>query len=232
MNRKIYGLLASLLLLGPAVGCAQAPAPEATATPAASATPEAGASPDAMTASQSEQPPIAGWKKLEGTGVELWLPDSYQGGDLNTDLNTIVAKLKALGPSFEATARQIEQNPSAFALWAFDSKTSQTGFLTNVNITVSRGLTAVSLEKYLEATAKQLPSAFKIQQSSVTSLDQGQAGRIVTEFELQGVRGKQLFYAVKQGDAFWTVVYSASVDDFDQLLPDFEKSARTLKIQG
>ena len=63
-----------------------------------------------------EPTPIPGWEKFEGSSVEIWMPDSFVGGDLEKDIETVTEKLRSLGPDFEATVQMIEQNPSLFKL--------------------------------------------------------------------------------------------------------------------
>ena len=72
---------------------------------------------------------IPGWEKFEANGVELWLPESYDGGNLKEDLQTVVEKIKSLGPEYENMATVIEQNPDMFAIWAFDSNIGASGSL-------------------------------------------------------------------------------------------------------
>ena len=89
---------------------------------------------------------LAGWTKFEGSGIEMWLPDSFEGGDLENDLGVLVDKLKALGPEFESVAATIEANPAAFVLWAFDSDLGSSGYLTNVNVIQEQVVSAVTLD--------------------------------------------------------------------------------------
>ena len=59
MGKRSYGLIGWLMLLSIVAGCGRAESPQPTA------------------------PPVPGWEKFEGGRVELWLPQSYTGGDLS-----------------------------------------------------------------------------------------------------------------------------------------------------
>ena len=174
--------------------------------------------------------PIEGWEKFEGGGAELWLPASYVGGD-DSQLDLIIETLRNLGPDFEQMAQMLEQSPSAFALWAFDSKVGDSGFLTNVNVVAERVPSDVTLETYLELFAKQLPDQFRVVGQGIVPLDGYEAARYLLEFTLQGVQGEQIMYVIKSGNNVWAVTCSTGAGEFDRRLPIFEQSIRTFKVK-
>lgn len=174
---------------------------------------------------------IPGWKKFEGDGVELWLPESFEGGNLDEDLEVIVDRLKQLGPDFENIAQMIEQNPSAFVLWAFDSEVGDAGFLTNVNATREQIFPSITMDTYLDAATKQLPPQFRVVDREIVSLDHYEAGRLFVDLTISGTEAKEVLYAIKDGDTMWIVVYATGADEFDERLPTFERSINTFVIQ-
>jgi hypothetical protein len=174
---------------------------------------------------------IPGWEKFAGNGVELWLPESYEGGNLNKDLDTIVDHLRELGPDFENIAQMIEQNPSAFALWAFDSEGSEAGFLTNINVTKEQIFSSITVDTYLDAAIKQFPPEFQLVDRRIVSLDRYEAGRLLVELTLSSIKAKEALYAIKDDDTMWLVVYATRTSEFEQRLPTFEQSVNTFVIQ-
>ena len=235
MGKRRPVLVLCSLLLGIALGCGLTPEPTATPTaiPAPTATPTATLEPTTApaVASGPTATPIPGWKKFEARGIEIWLPGSYEGGDPSQDLDVIVERLRALGPDFAQTAQAIEQNPSAFVLWAFDSHVGDSGLLTSVTVGTERIPSAITIEVYLDMLAKQLPSQFRVVEQGIVPLDYYQAGRALIEFSIKGVNGKQVMYVIKEGNTIWAVNYTTSADEFDQKLPTFEQSARTFRMR-
>jgi hypothetical protein len=173
---------------------------------------------------------LPSWEKFEGNGVEFWLPGSYDGGNLNEDLNTIVENLRKLSPEFENAAAGIEKNPEIFALWAFDSIMGDSGGLTSAAITSEKVLSAVNINTYLDAAQNQLPDSFFITDRQIVKLNQYDAGRLVIDFSVSGYSGKELIYVIKIGNMFWLITYGTGAVEFDQRLPEFEKSALTFKV--
>ncbi len=213
MRKRNRMMLICLLLLGTAFGCGQAAPPQPTATAPPTAT------------------PIPGWEKFEGGGVELWLPESYRGGDLAEDIEVIVEILRRLGPDYEQVAQMIEQNPSMYAIWVFDSEIGDSGFLTNVAVTTEKVLSAVTLDTYLDAVARQLPAQFQVIERDIITLVDYQAGRLVLEFVVSGLAGKEVLYVVKDGNTMWGITFATAAEEFDQRLPVFEQSALTFAVQ-
>lgn len=249
MNKRNRLLLVCLLSFSTALGCGQAAAPQptarpqptavpqATATPRPTATPEPTATPQPTATAQPTampQPtatPIPGWKKFEGGGVALWLPQSYEGGNLNKDIDLIVEGLRTLGPDFEQMAQMIEQNPTMYVIWAFDSEVGESGFLTNVAVTTERVLSAITLDTYLDAAVQHFPAQFQVVEREIVSLQDRQAGRLAIEFNVSGVVGREVLYVIKDDGTMWVITYATGAEEFAQRLPIFEQSALTFTIQ-
>jgi len=181
--------------------------------------------------SQPTATPIPGWEKFECDGVELWLPESYEGVDLSEEVGVIIENLRRLGPDFEQMAQMIEQNPSMYVVWAFDSEVGDSGSLTNVAVTTEKVLSAVTIDTYLDAASKQLPAQFQVVERDIVSLGNYRAGRLVIEATISGVASKVLMYAVKDGNTMWLIVFATGAEEFDQRLSVFEQSALTFAIQ-
>ena len=157
----------------------------------------------------------------------MWLPDTWVGGDVSKDLGVIIKRLRDLGPNFEGTAQMLEQNRSAFLFWAFDSKIGDSGFLTNVNVVTEQVPSTVSIDTYLDAAIKQLPSGFRAIERGLASIGGYEAGRIVLEASISGRQIKEVLYVIKRESTVWVVTYATSAEEFDKRLPAFEGSIRT-----
>jgi len=199
----------------------ETPLPISTPTLVPTDTPEPTATPELM----------VGWNKFEATGMEIWLPDGFEGGDLQKDLDVIVSKLKAIGPEFEQVASVIEANPNAFVMWAFDIDFGSSGYLTNMNIIQEQVLSVVTLDMYLQALEQQIPSYLSITEQAPGQLDRYDSIRLVIDTDVSGVKGKELMYVIKDGNTVWAITFATSLDEFDQRLPAFEQSVLTFISQ-
>ncbi|MEG4189817.1 hypothetical protein [Microcoleus sp. Pol17_C1] len=213
MNKKNFLLVLCLLLPSLVIGCKQPQTSQQTSSPFA-----------------ATQTTIPGWKKFEGRGAQLQLPESYSGGDLSQYLDVVVQKLESLGPYYQQVAQSLKQNPSAFVIWAFDSKVGKSGVLSNVTIATEPVGSTVTIDTYLDMITKQLPSEYRVVERKQVSLDRYQAGQIVIEATISGVTAKQIMYTIKQGSNIWIVAFSTSAEEFEQRLPSFQQSINTFSV--
>lgn len=52
--------------------------------------------------------PASGWQKFETEKLELWLPDSYVGGDPRRDLRSIIERSPKLGPMYQLVSKAVD----------------------------------------------------------------------------------------------------------------------------
>lgn len=173
---------------------------------------------------------IPGWEKFAGGGVELWLPDSFEGGNLYEDLEVIVEKLKALGPNFRQMAQMLEQNRSAFVLWVFDSQVGDTGGLTNVTVAKEKVLSVITIDTYLKALVQQLPSQFRVIDQKVMSRNPYPVAQVVVEGTIFSFQAKEILYIVKVDNTIWLIMFATDANEFDRRLPIFNQSIRTFTL--
>ncbi|HBL58299.1 MAG TPA: hypothetical protein DDZ80_07175 [Cyanobacteria bacterium UBA8803] len=225
MTQPIRGLLIGLLLLSAIAGCGKT-------NPQNNQTFQEVQPTSTQATPQSSTAPKQGWKTIAGAGVSLSLPEQYEGGNPSKDINKIAEKLEAIRPGYSARIESIKQNPEAIALLAFDAQNANSEFMANVNIAKEQVPNEVTIEQYLQAATQQLAAQYKILEQKVVPLEPYQAGRIVAESTVGETTIKQLFYTVKKGNMVWLVTYSTTPAEFDQRLPNFEESIRTLKIEN
>ena len=221
MKKRILIIFMSIIILIVLTACgASQVLLNETATPVPTSTPLPTSTPT----------PIPGFAKFEAENIEIWLPDSFSGGDLENDLDVIVNRIKSLGPQYEQMAEQIKANPSAFVLWAFDSNIGSSGGLTNVNIGHEQVISAMTEEMYVEAIKRQLPSSFIVSDPKEVKLGPYDALQLIIQFNQSGISAKELYYVIKNNDIIWGITYSTGADEFNDRLPVFEQSAQTFYI--
>jgi cyclophilin family peptidyl-prolyl cis-trans isomerase len=180
---------------------------------------------------QVSESPGPGWAMFEGNQLVMWLPESYTGGNLEEDLDLIVESIRSAGPDFESVAQMIEQNPTTFQFYAFDSEIGPSGFMTNVNVVAEQVPAAMTVETYLDAATGQFPEAFQIVEQEIVSTERyEEVGRLVIESSINEVDMKQIQYAIKEGSMMYVVTHSTAASEFEERLPTFEQSIDTFVI--
>lgn len=218
MNKRNSIWILLIILIGLLVlvtACRQTPPgePEATSSP-----------------SPIAKAPGPDWAKFEGGGVELWLPDTYVGGDPDVELETILEELFAA--DFDRMARALEQNPSIYSIWAFDANVGDAPFLTSVNVNEVPVSSATTVEAYMEGLAGQFPPHFKVVEGGTLSFQGYDAARWIIEVGLPDPRSKELLYVLKDDDRMWNLTFVTDIEEFDERLPEFEESARTFTVSA
>jgi len=223
-------LLLSVLLLaalscGVPSGTGPAPTPGPPATPAIFLPTEWTPTP----APPTPEVPL-GWEEFHAGRVHVWLPESFEGGDMGAKFEAILDTLNSLGPDFAQTAQTIEQNPDMFVVWAFDTQRGPTGYVTTVNVTKEDVPSDISVEDYLEAFLNGMPERIKLVDQAVVSLKTFDAGKLVLSSDIEGLRGLSVVYAIKDGDRFWKVTYETGADEFVDRTPTWEQSIRSFRL--
>jgi hypothetical protein len=171
-----------------------------------------------------------GFEKFEAGGIELWLPESFEGGDLSENLDVVLAGLEELGPAFEQQAQLISQNPDMFVFFGMDTEIGPSGFGTNVNIGTAEGDASVSIQMFIDATIAQLPPVMSVVGSEVLTINEYPSGKIELAYDLEGTSIHQLIYIIQPDSTVWIVTYTTSEAEFEQRAPDFELSINSFKV--
>jgi len=143
-----------------------------------------------------------GWKQFKTELVEIWLP-----------------------PSFKNVDRQPNEE---LALQGTASKNS----LYKLSATVSfEPLTGGSLDAHLDAGLLKLDSQIsRLTERRKVSLNSTDAVRMTFEARVDTIDVNQLTYAIQDGSTVWFVYYTAQINEFYEMLPLFEQSAKTFRV--
>jgi hypothetical protein len=206
--------IASCLLLLMLTGCQEKINPE---------TPETSSNPTEL---QSD------WQVIQGEGVSLALPPEYEGGNPSTDLDELEARLNEIGSKYAQQLQAIRQNPAAIALLAFDPNVSPDAQITNVNVIPVEKPPELSLEDFTRQTAEQLSTGVEVIEQGVVQVGDREMGRIVVQDEVEGTIIQPLMYFVPDTERLWIAIYATTADQFEQRLPNFEKSIKSFSSES
>jgi hypothetical protein len=174
--------------------------------------------------------PEAGWSAIVGTDVQLWLPESYHGGDPATHFDELLTLLDSLPPEYDLLAESLRQNPNAWVFLALDA--SEEGSV--VEITRKENappdLTAAAyLEGAVPVFENEVPGTSVLDQG-LTTLGGESVGWLVLEITTPGSLSRQLSYAFVRPPLIWTVSFAVAAEDFEAQRPMFEKSVLSFRV--
>jgi hypothetical protein len=171
-----------------------------------------------------------GWEKFTGGGIEFLLPESFEGGDISTDLDQILEVIDGLGPDFQQFGQIIAQNPGIFIIYAFDTVPSERGMLANVNVTVNQTEPGIQVEDFSAAVISQLPELMTVTNTELLTINGHEAGKIELAYALEGVNIAQVMFVIKEDVNFWAVTYTTGDVEYVEMLPVFEQSISTFTV--
>ncbi|MEC4806934.1 MAG: hypothetical protein SAJ12_11240 [Jaaginema sp. PMC 1079.18] len=181
-------------------------------------------------------PPVtnsqSSWTTIQGEGVSLALPPQYEGGNPSTDLDDIEARLQELGPRFAQQLQALRQNPEAIALFAFDPNLTSPNRMTSVNIIPVEPRMDRDLATFVEETALLLEAGVSILDQGMATVGDRDLGRMIVQQDANGTTIQPLMYFVQEEEQSWIVMYTTTAAEFEQRLPDFEKSIASLSFVG
>lgn len=182
--------------------------------------------------------PIPDWKSLAGGGVEIWLPQSYAGGDVTQNPQDIFDRMIAAGgnPEFNEEFKQALL-AQEYLLFAFDTTVDESYFFTTL-VLWSEPSEGKPLDSVIDALVLDLETSFgyRVVGRGDISLDNFQAERLIMERRVDIVgTGKRVYrstvvYIFAQGETIWTVRFLTDRDQVDARLADFDISASTIRL--
>jgi hypothetical protein len=91
-------------------------------------------------------------------------------------------------------------------------------------------LTGDSLDAYLDGgIAKMDPLARLVDRKNV-SLNATEAVRMAFEMRIETVDVNELVYVIQDGSTVWFIIYAAQINEYFEMLPQFEQSAKTFRV--
>jgi hypothetical protein len=255
MNHNIMRFILAFIVAGWLAACASAsattvptetslpptstPAPTDTPVPSATRRPTNTPRPTATARpTNTPQPTIAapsGFKPIEGGGITLWLPQSFEGGSMTgKDRELMIAGLKKLGGEFTRVATQFEGMADNLLFLAVDSKVNQQGGVTTVNVVevpIFSSMKPVTLAKMMAEQLPQQIKGIKIGEVEAVELPRYPAAHFTAQLSLNNLSIKEAIYLIKADDATYMVTFAALADEFEELQSAFEQSIQTFTVK-
>ena len=218
MTRKFKLIISCFLLLGTIIACSPAPT-------------ETGNS----STSNSNNVPVevpTGWKTIVGNGVSLSLPSRYEGGNPGKDIKQLEEKLSAINPSYTERIEPIKQRTKAIALIAFEPQNSEIKTINNVSVIKDNIPENTDKKSTIETAIRKISSVYEIVETEDFTVNDYPGKKIIAQADSQGDLIQILLYLLVDQDNLWLVTYTTTATEFEQLLPDFEKSVQTFRVEA
>ena len=142
-----------------------------------------------------------GWTQHKTELLEIWLPSNFKKADKDSD----------------EELRLIASNPR----------------ISPYNMVVIIGyqpLGTDTVDTYIDNQVLKADPTIRIVERRKVSLNGTDAVRMVLEARVDTVDLNELAYLIQDGGTVWVVYYVAQINEFYEMLPTFEQSAKTFRI--
>ena len=172
----------------------------------------------------------ANWKRFEGAGFQIWLPQTYVGGDQAEAGRAIAEYADALGPASTNMADWFKQNPSSAALLVFDPLVESNEVISSLSLSNWQDSPEMTLEEYMDEFAKVYSPPFKVTDHGRVSLGGREAGRVAAHFEDDRHPSDEVTYIIRADGVVYVLTYATRSIEAARRLRIFEKSAGTFAV--
>lgn len=206
----VVGLVGVLLIRGGANAFGRAPEtpplPQSTSTPFVLPTVAASETPTPI---PYETLVPGGWIQFKTALVEIWLPTGFEQADPQ----------KFTDPGDMETHELVMSGTVA--------ETSQNTMLVMISY---KPLTASSLDAQLDSDLAKKPINVRLTERKKVSVNSVEAVRLVFEMRDENSEMNQMTYVFQDGSTIWFVQYLAPINEFFEMLDEFERSVKTFRV--
>ncbi|MCC6297648.1 MAG: hypothetical protein IT314_00005 [Anaerolineales bacterium] len=150
-----------------------------------------------------------GWVQHKTATMEIWVPTIFKKTQIKLPEGT------AITATIELVASQAASSKNLYSEWVF---------------VAYEPLTSATLEEFLDTSIQSLPLTVRVVERRKVVLNGTEAIRLTSEVRINNLDFNELDFVFLDGSAIWYVSYLAQINDFYQLLPEFEKSILTFRL--
>ena len=212
-----------------ATGIPSTPAPTAISpTPAATAIP----STPVPTAIPATPGPVV-LEKFDSRFVELWLPDTFVGGDpKSVDLEALAGEIDGLNPTAIQVARLVEKLPHVYSMLAIDTNVGEHDIPNMVFVVRDYNREEFVLQDMVDSEVSHQTGYMVLVSSEIIPVGSYEAHRFVLqELSIEMPTSKQVVYSFKDGNNVWSVNFTTSSEEYDLRSPGFEEGMLSFNIK-
>jgi hypothetical protein len=186
-----------------------------------------------LTPTQSALPaaPPAGWVIYQSTGVEIWLPDNFAGGDMFNTRSETIKRVNKLGNRYASVVAAMKKEDKSTLLFMVDKNQQATDML-QVKVRHLTLIDDLSLKQYINQTYVSSDTLqVTINENKKMTLLGREARRLTYQARLgSGVESTVIEYVIKDGQDIWFVTYLLPAGQILDSMPMIDQSIATFNI--
>jgi hypothetical protein len=230
----VFGYLitaGSSIYAAPPAAPVQVLASETATIPAATETIEPTVDPALSPTVPVPATPPSGWVIFQTTGVELWLPDNYAGGDMFNKRSETIQRVNRLGKRYVNIVAGMRKEDKSTLLFMVD-KVEQETVKAEVKVKHITLTDDLLLKDYIDRTyVSDKVVQITINENKKMTLLGREARRLTYQSRLRaGLEYMIIEYVIKEGPEMWFVTYMLPAGQIVNLTPMIDQSIATFNI--
>lgn len=167
---------------------------------------------------------------FEGRGVSIRFPDSYFGGSTE-DLDALKEKLKSKGDPYASIADTVSDDSDFYLIYAFDTKPTTSGAVTNFSLAKSEQPDESSLESQIQdmLTVYEQLGGTDVENKSCIH-DDYECHEFQATLTQNGLTLRIVQFMVRNGKEIYYLSFGTDVKDFPKLYDEFSQAFSTFQI--
>lgn len=167
---------------------------------------------------------------LQANGVEITLPDSFQLGDVNNNLEVLFENLPPEAQPYEQMMRDFyEINQDDIILWAYDTENLTIKY-TNLLIIRNEDLAGIPLSMLTTFTSAFMDEALEGLLQETMVLGGREMMRLLTTAQVNDEKNTQVLYLFNEADALWLLGFFTNQADTESQLSLFDDAVASFTI--
>ena len=204
--------------------------PTDTAVPqiTASVTATEAASEPTITEQSKDVPPATAL--YQANGVELTLPDTFQLGDVDSSLDTLMDSLPSEAQPYEQMLLDFyAENKDDIILWAYDTENPTRNY-TNLLIIRNEALAGIPLSMLTTFASALFDDALESVLNETITLGERETLRLVTNAQVNEDGNSQVIYLFQESGVLWILGFFTNQEDIESQMLTFDDAVSSFNI--
>jgi hypothetical protein len=195
-----------------------------TTTPSVTLEPSATVTPPATIV------PPGDWAMFETRGAQIWLPNSFVGGDMTDQRAKTIQKVNKLGKYYKLIVEDMKAAPEDYVMWMLDTGWDKSVIVSTVIVHHQVLTVDTKLEKYIQDELAKLNETPTINKNKKMTVLGYETRQLVFQALLGTLEFTCVNYFIKDEADFWRVDYCVAPERYYELYPLIENSMKTFYL--
>jgi len=168
----------------------------------------------------------------QANGVELTLPDTFQLGDVDSSLDTLMNSLPSDAQLYEQMMRDFySENKDDIILWAFDTEDPTRNYI-NLLIIRNESLAGIPLSMLTTFVSALIDEALESVLQETITIGDREMLRLVTTAQVNDDENSQVIYLFQESGALWMLDFFTNQENIESQLLTFDTAVSSFTISS